>query len=61
MNCYFHSYIDTEVKKVTPEEIQFLESIIESIYIFAFTWSICCTVDDIGRHKLDSHIKTLMD
>jgi len=53
MNCFFNNYKETEVKKVSPEELQLLESNIESLFIFSLIWSICCTCDYDGRKKFD--------
>jgi dynein heavy chain, axonemal len=51
MNCFFANYVETEVKKVQPEEIDSLESMLENYLLFSLVWSICCTVDYEGREK----------
>eukprot|EP01017_Pseudomicrothorax_dubius_P015450 TRINITY_DN17806_c0_g1_i1.p1 TRINITY_DN17806_c0_g1~~TRINITY_DN17806_c0_g1_i1.p1 ORF type:complete len:339 (-),score=77.25 TRINITY_DN17806_c0_g1_i1:34-993(-) len=53
ISCFFIEYYDTEVKRVTPEEIDVLESMLEPIFLFALTWSVGCTVDSEGRKKFN--------
>ena len=58
LDCYFQeSYVETEIKKITAEEVTNLETVLESLFIFALVWSICCTVDHTGREKLDKYIR----
>jgi succinate dehydrogenase flavin-adding protein (antitoxin of CptAB toxin-antitoxin module) len=32
LDCYFIDYFDTEVKKVTPEEIDDMENMLEALF-----------------------------
>ena len=34
-----------------------LESNIENLFVFALTWSMCCTTDYDGRLKLNSLVR----
>lgn len=49
LNCFIFNYAETEVKKVPVDELDFLDSIIYPLFIFALTWSIGCTTDEVGR------------
>jgi dynein heavy chain len=60
LDCYFADYIETEVKKVTPEDLEDLEASIEQFFIFALTWSIGCTTTLEGREKFNTKFRTLM-
>jgi len=61
MNCFFEDYKDTEIRDITPEEIEELYSILENLYIYAVTWSVgaTCTLD--GRKKFGSFLKDIID
>ena len=61
LDCFFSNYQDTEMKKVTQEEIDYLESILEPLFIFSLVWSICCTSDSVGRSKLDVFLRELTE
>ena len=57
MNSFLIRYVATEVNKVEPEDIDYLASIIENIFIFSLIWSLCCTVDNNGRKKMNDMIR----
>jgi hypothetical protein len=57
MNCFFIEYVATEVKKVEPEDIEHLCTILESIWVFSIIWSLCCTVDKHGRKIFDTFVR----
>lgn len=60
LDCYFFEYFDTELKKVTQEELDDLESCIEPLFVFAFIWSIGCTTNLEGREKFSQKVRELM-
>jgi len=60
MDCFFASYWDTELKKVTVEEIEDLENMLEPLFVFACVWSLGCTTTPDGRLKFNQKIKELM-
>jgi dynein heavy chain len=49
MDCFFIPYTETEIKKVSQEDIEILESMIENLFIFALIWSVGSTTDYDGR------------
>lgn len=49
IDCFFVPYTETEIKKVSQEDIEILESMIENIFIFALIWSVGATTDYDGR------------
>jgi len=53
IDCFFTPYIESEVKKITKEEIQSLENMISEIFFFAMVWSIGATTNLAGRIKFD--------
>lgn len=57
MDCFFEPFMETDYKKVSQEEIDTLKSMLESLFIFSFTWSFLCTVDNEGREKLNLWFK----
>lgn len=60
INCYLVPYWDTELKKVTVEEIEDLEGMIEAIFVFCCVWSLGCTTTLDGRAKFNSKLKEVM-
>jgi len=60
MNCFFSNYRESEVRKISLEEIEQLEARIEGIFLFCYVWSICCTVDEVGREKVDKFVRDIM-
>jgi hypothetical protein len=53
-------YTDTELKKVTAEEIEELENMVEGILIFCVVWSVGCTTTLEGRGKFNIKLKEIM-
>lgn len=60
LECFFASYIETEIKKVTKDEIANLESMITQLFIFAIIWSIGCTTTLDGRLKFNTWFRERM-
>jgi dynein heavy chain len=60
LNCYFVDYIETEVKKVTADDIEDLEASIEQYFIFALIWSIGGTSTLEGREKFDKKLRPML-
>lgn len=60
LNCFLHKYIETEIKKVTAEQIDQLGSQIKAIFMFCFTWSVGGTTDLVGRKRFDGYIREKM-
>jgi dynein heavy chain len=61
LDCYYADYIETEIKKVTAEDIEDLEHSIEPLFVFALTWSIGCTTNLEGREKFSTKFRTLIN
>jgi dynein heavy chain len=59
LDCYFADYFDTEVKKVSPEEIEDMENMIEPLFIFAFIWSIGATTNLEGRERFSTKVREM--
>jgi dynein heavy chain len=54
LNCYFGNYIESEIKKVTAEEVElFVTEQLQGIFVFCLVWSVCCTCDPSGRDRLN--------
>lgn len=60
LDCFFASYWDTELKKVSVEEIEDLENYLEPLFVFGCVWSLGCTTTLEGRLKFNQKIKELM-
>lgn len=53
LNCYLAEYVDTEIKKITEDQIKALEESLECLFVYAVIWSLCCTVDYAGREAFN--------
>lgn len=53
LDCYFSPYIETEIKKITKEEIMNLDLMINQLFLFSFIWSVGVTTTLEGRMKFD--------
>ena len=53
-------YVETDIKRVSNEELDLLESSIEYLFHFSFVWSFLVTVEWDGRVKLDKFHKEMM-
>src|SRR3569833_1626104 len=51
LDCYFVNYIETEIKKITKEDINNLEGMIQQLNEFAMIWSVGTTATLVGRIK----------
>ena len=60
MDCYFADYIETEIRKIAPEEVEEIEQCLEAYFVFACIWSIGCTTNLEGREKFDRKMRELM-
>lgn len=60
LECFIENYKETEVKKVQPEELEHLESILECLFMWSLVWSVGCTTDLNGRIKMDGFLRELM-
>lgn len=60
LDCYFADYIENELRKIQPEEVEELETMLEPLFLFALVWSIGCTTNLEGREKFDKKLRELM-
>lgn len=57
IDCYFSSYMENEIKKISKEELNNLESMVNQLFFFALVWSIGVTTTLEGRIKFDKWIR----
>jgi len=57
LECFFASYVESEIKKISKDEIGNLESMITQLFMFAIFWSIGTTTTLEGRIKFDKWIR----
>ena len=50
-----------ERKIKNPEQVDDLQTVMEQYVVFCLIWSICCTVDQVGRGKLNTEFRRLME
>jgi len=60
LDCFMVPYFDTELKKVTADEVEDLEQMLEGIFVFCLVWSVGCTTTPEGRTKFNIKIRDLM-
>lgn len=62
LNCYFFNYVESEIRKVTPEEVeQFVAEQLQGVFVFCLIWSVCCTCDTAGRDRLNEQVRLLIE
>ena len=57
LDCFFAPYIETEIKKITKDEILNLESMITNLFVFSMIWSVGTTTNLEGRRKFDKWLR----
>jgi len=57
LNCFLENYKETEVKKITTEELDHLDQIIDKIFHWGMVWSLGCTTNLEGRQKFNIFLK----
>lgn len=60
LDCYFSSYVDTELAVVSNEDIQKLEEMFNNLFVFCVVWSIGATTDIEGRKRFNEQLKILV-
>jgi dynein heavy chain len=60
LDCYFVKYIESEIKKITPEQVADLEKQIKHIYFFCLIWSVGGTTNAPGREKFNKWCREQM-
>jgi dynein heavy chain len=60
MDCFIQPYFDTELKKVSIEEIEDFELMVEAFFIFSAVWSAGCTTTADGRNKFNVKLREIM-
>jgi hypothetical protein len=53
--------VDNELKVVTNEEVEELDDVIESIFIYAVIWSLGVTTNSEGRKKFDRGLRDVLN
>ena len=43
LTCFWNNYKESEIKKISDEDVTILEKNIEAIFAFSVIWSLCCT------------------
>lgn len=59
LDCFLEAYKQTEVKKISTEQLENLESIIDKVFRWALVWSVGCTTNLEGRNKFNVFLKDL--
>jgi len=60
LDCYFADYHESELRKVTADDVEDLEQSLEQLFVFALTWSLGCTTNLEGREKFSHKLKTML-
>lgn len=57
IDCHFVDYLETEIRKISLEELEKLDNMMDSVFLFSLIWSLCCTVDQDSRIKINSFLR----
>lgn len=61
LDCYMIDYVESEVKRVTVDQVEGLFRQIKELFFFAFVWSIGATTTSAGRERFDKWIREKME
>lgn len=61
MDCYFSNYVESEIKRVSKDDISSLESMVPSLFFYSLAWSLGTTGGPEGRAKFDKALKEKME
>jgi dynein heavy chain len=53
LDCYFVNYIESEIKKISKDDITNLEGMITQLFVFSIIWSVGTTTTLDGRARFD--------
>ena len=57
LDCYFADYHESEIKKVSQEDVEELEEMLECLFVFSLIWSIGVTTTAAGREKFNKRLR----
>lgn len=57
MDCFFAPYMETEIKKITNDELKILDGMLNQIFFFGLVWAVGVTTTLEGRIKFDKWVK----
>ena len=57
LDCYMADYIESETKKVTPDHIEALATMVKHIFVLCFIWSLGATTTQLGRERFDKWMR----
>lgn len=62
MNCFVSTvllwrFFPNTIKRTPAKAIKALVVHVEALFLFAFVWSVGCTVDEAGRRQFDAWLK----
>ena len=60
LDCYFNDYHESEIKKVSQEDVEELEEMLENLFIFSMIWSIGVTTTVSGREKFNTKFRQMI-
>lgn len=59
LDCFLENYKETQIKKVSDDDLQILENSIDKIFHWALVWSVGCTTNLEGRNKFNIFLREL--
>lgn len=59
LDCFLFNYKQTEIKKVSDEDLQLLEDSIDKMFHWGLVWSVGCTTNLDGRLKFNDFLREL--
>ena len=57
IDCYFSPYVENEIKKISKEELNNLDSMINQLFFFGLVWAVGVTTTLDGRIKFDKWVR----
>ena len=57
LDCFFSNYVESEIKRITKDDIANLETMISQLWVYSVIWSIGTTTTLDGRMKFDKFFR----
>ena len=60
LDCFYEPFWDTEILKITAEDIEAFEEYSEELFYYALVWSLGVTTDEEGREKFEQKLREMV-
>jgi dynein heavy chain, axonemal len=59
LDCFYQPFWDTEILKITAEDVEAFEEYSEELFFYALVWSLGVTTDEAGRETFEAKLREI--